>query len=97
MYEKNIKKQKQEIRVPLGRLLPAVALSFMLALNASMTVPLTVQAKATMVYIAPQEGEKYHSDKDCRGLRNANSIKKVRLRVAKNSGYEPCKICKPKQ
>lgn len=79
------------------KLLIASLLSLSLAFNASLSVPLTAQAKATMVYIAPYEGEKYHATDDCRGLRNAREIEKIRLSRAKNAGYDPCKICKPKQ
>ena len=74
------------------RNLACVALAAVMLFDAS-----NVQAAATMVYIAPYEGEKYHKSKDCRGLNKAKSIKKLRLSVAKKDGYEPCKICKPKQ
>ena len=45
------------------------------------------------VYIAPDSGKKYHSDKNCRGLRNANSIKSISKSSAINKGYGSCGIC----
>lgn len=67
-----------------------LALSFTMILNTNVTI--TAQA-VTNVYIAPHEGEKYHFCSDCRGLRNAISIKKVTLKKAKQDGYTECKIC----
>ena len=42
------------------------------------------------VFIAPYSGKKYHYNKNCRGLSNANSIKSVSLSTAKNQGYTLC-------
>lgn len=77
------------------KLLLATTLSLTLAFNAGTALP--VQAAATTVYIAPDQGEKYHAKKTCRGLNKANSVKKTTLAKAKKAGYEPCKICKPKK
>lgn len=43
-----------------------------------------------VVYIAPESGTKYHFSANCRGLSNANSVKKVDLSVAKSQGYSLC-------
>ena len=53
----------------------------------------TVHAKAEKVYIAPENGEKFHWNKDCRGLRNANRIEKLSKKNAKELGYTKCRIC----
>lgn len=42
------------------------------------------------VFIAPHSGTKYHFSANCRGLRNANSIKEVTLTEAQNQGYDLC-------
>lgn len=42
------------------------------------------------VYIAPHSGTKYHYSASCRGLNNANSVKKISLSEAKNQGYDLC-------
>ena len=38
-------------------------------------------------------GKKYHFDKSCRGLNNANSIYESSLSAAKASGLTACSIC----
>lgn len=72
------------------RLLLASVISF--SMICSTTFSMTAQA-VTHVFIAPHEGEKYHFQSDCRGLRNAISINKVTLKKAKQDGYTECKIC----
>ena len=42
------------------------------------------------VYIAPQSGTKYHYSASCRGLNNANSVKKISLSEAEQQGYDLC-------
>lgn len=42
------------------------------------------------VWIAPQSGEKYHYDPNCRGLSNANSIVEITLEQAQLQGYDLC-------
>lgn len=54
------------------------------------SVPKEVQAKARVVYIAPQHGKKYHYKKYCRGLSNANSKRRVTLRWARSHYYRLC-------
>ncbi|MCF0229903.1 MAG: fibronectin type III domain-containing protein [Parasporobacterium sp.] len=42
------------------------------------------------VYIAPYSGERYHYNRNCRGLRNARYIEKISLSDAKSYGYTLC-------
>ncbi len=52
-------------------------------------------ASETYVYICTgPKSERYHSTKDCRGLRNCSaSIEKVTLTKAKELGRDACGIC----
>lgn len=43
-----------------------------------------------VIYIAPQNGSKYHYDPNCRGLSNANSIQEMSLSQAQGAGYDLC-------
>lgn len=45
---------------------------------------------ASAVWIAPDSGEKYHHDPNCRGLSQANSIVEMSLSDAQNNGYTLC-------
>lgn len=49
--------------------------------------------KSKVVYIAPHSGTKYHTEKKCRGLRKAKSIKTISIKNAKKQGYSACKLC----
>ena len=51
----------------------------------------TSQYKEQTVYVT-RTGEKYHRD-DCRYLKK--SKKSIKLSKAVDSGYTPCKVCKP--
>lgn len=44
------------------------------------------------VYIT-RTGIRYHCDKNCWGLRNANALYKVSLSTAKKKGLTPCHVC----
>jgi len=46
--------------------------------------------KTNRVYIATYSGTKYHYNKNCRGLKNAKTIKKTSLSYAKKHGYGLC-------
>ena len=48
-------------------------------LTTAIPEPVIVDAKAKCVYVT-KTGKRYHSTKKCRGLNNANSIKKVKLK-----------------
>lgn len=56
-------------------------------------MPVQYAEAAKKVYIAPYSGTKYHCRKNCRGLSNAKSIKKVTVKYAKNTGRTKCSIC----
>lgn len=43
-----------------------------------------------IVYIAPHSGERYHLNKDCKGLEDAKSIKEMVLSEAQEEGYTLC-------
>ena len=71
----------------------AIVLAVVLAVSGSVATPQVAVAASSKVYIAPDSGTKYHCSKDCRGLKNANSIKKISKKEAKEQGYKKCKIC----
>lgn len=58
----------------------------------SVVAPKTTNA-ASMVWIAPRHGKKYHFARHCRGLRFAGKhVKHESLRLAKSQGYKLCGI-----
>ncbi|QBO36351.1 hypothetical protein EQG49_07695 [Periweissella cryptocerci] len=53
-------------------------------------IPATHADAAAKVWIAPKHGKKYHKKKNCRGLNNARSKKRITLKKAKQSGFTLC-------
>ncbi len=68
-----------------------IILSIMLLFGGSYTT----EVSETYVYICTgPQSKKYHSSKDCNGLRNCSvEIKKVTFSKAKSMKRTPCKIC----
>ncbi len=67
--------------------------------KATCTIKVTKKPKASKkssasgtVYIT-RTGVRYHCDKNCWGLRNANALYKVTLSTAKKKGLTPCHVC----
>ena len=67
--------------------------------KATCTIKVTKKPKASKkkssggsVYIT-RTGIRYHCDKNCWGLRNANALYKVSLSTAKNKGLTKCQVC----
>ena len=44
------------------------------------------------VFVAPEQGKRYHVNPHCRGLKKANNITKLTLAEAKAQGYTQCRI-----
>ncbi len=61
--------------------------------NVAVGSPMPRQPQAQTVYVAPHEGQKWHADRNCRGLRNARAVVAMTRTEAEQRGYEPCGIC----
>lgn len=86
-----MKKTKQSSVVLRLLVFAALLLTTTVSLNAGEAEAIEQQK----VYVVMSNmAHAYHSNKDCKGLRNAtHTIKQVTVQEAKEMGRQPCKIC----
>lgn len=54
-----------------------------------------VIAQSNLTVFVTSTGKKYHY-KNCRTISKSKNVTELSIEIAKEKGYKPCKVCKPK-